>query len=72
MNYEKRRRACEKNGNSKLTKQEVDLIRAFMKRHPATTKTSSPHHGSRLFIARWFGISPPAVSYIIKENTWLT
>ena len=59
-----------KNGRSKLTQHDVDLIRVFVKRHPPTRSTKSPHFGSLSFLARWFGVTKRAIAGIERGEAW--
>ena len=59
-----------RNGRAKINKQQVLLIREFMKRFPPTHSSSRLSFGSTTFLARWFGLTGAAIRDIVTGKRW--
>jgi hypothetical protein len=57
----------EKNHTTKLDEANVKLIKGFLQRHPPV---KGQHGGPCTFLARWFGVTQTAISFIHAKKNW--
>lgn len=57
----------ERNNTTKLTEQQVLVIKQFLRKHPPI---KGQHGGPCTFLARWFGVTQVAISHIWLEKNW--
>lgn len=57
----------ERSSTAKLTESEVRVIKGFLQRH---APIRGQHGGPCTFLARWFGVTQTAISFIYAKKNW--